>query len=412
MQVVFAKSVQGESHKRREQEIENLKNNRTFPCQDKSLAGEFTSGDGIKFTFLCACDGHGGASYFRSDKGADFAIQVLQDILIRNMKRINELAVNGEFKKIKEQLSLAITKRWKEKVINDISENPITDIEYQYLGKEKPETVEKYKQGIGVTSIYGCTMIAYFATETYWYALQIGDGDLAISYDGKVFEMPMPEDEECFLNQTTSLCDDNAVNEFRWISNTTIPQFVFCSTDGIANSFKDNTTLISNFYLPVSQLFNEEDQYEKCHQCKNNICDIKCRFELCKVEIENYLPLLSKKGSGDDITLVLAVQIDDAKIQSILNYLRGTKLYKNGQKDKGITLLKQASLLGNNKALERLGDKCVDAIIKVNESQRKKLVLSALRYYTDAYENSKDPSILLKIDNLKRDYQTELLENV
>ena len=130
------------------------------------------------------------------------------------------------------------------------------------------------------------------------------------------------------------------------------------------------------------------------------------------MEIENYLPLLSKKGSGDDITLVLAVQIDDAKIQSILNYLRGTKLYKNGQKDKGITLLKQASLLGNNKALERLGDKCVDAIIKVNESQRKELVSGALRYYTDAYENSKDPSILLKIDNLKRDYQTELLENV
>ena len=51
------------------------------------------------------------------------------------------------------------------------------------------------------------------------------------------------------------------------------------------------------------------------------------------MEIENYLPLLSKKGSGDDITLVLAVQIDDAKIQSILNYLRGTKLYKNGQKE-------------------------------------------------------------------------------
>lgn len=404
MQVVFAKSVQGESHKRREKEIDNLNNKRLFPCQDKSMAGEFISGDGIKFTFLCACDGHGGASYFRSDKGADFAIQVLQDILIRNMKRINELALNGEYKKIKEQLSLAITKRWKEKVESDLNNNPITELEYQYLEEEKPEAVEKYKQGISLASIYGCTMISYFATESYWYALQIGDGDFAISYDGKTFEMPMPEDSSCFLNQTTSLCDDNAVNEFRWIANTTIPQFVFCSTDGIANSFRDNTTLISNFYLPVAQLFNEEDQYEKCHQCKNNVCDIKCRFELCKQEIENYLPMLSKKGSGDDISLVLAAQIDDTKIQSILNYLRGTKLYKNGQKDKGISLLKQAYILGNNKASERLGDKCVDAILKVPEIQKEKLVQSAMKYYREAYENSKDENIKIKIDNLKNEY--------
>ena len=100
----------------------------------------------------------------------------------------------------------------------------------------------------------------------------------------------------------------------------------------------------------------------------------------------------------------MAVQIDDAKIQSILNYLRGTKLYKNGQKNKGISLLKQASILGNNKASERLGDKCVDAIVKVTESEKEKLIISALKYYNEAYENSKDESIKIKINKLKNEY--------
>ena len=165
MQVVFAKSVQGESHKRREQEIENLKNNRTFPCQDKSLAGEFTSGDGIKFTFLCACDGHGGASYFRSDKGADFAIQVLQDILIRNMKRINELAVNGEFKKIKEVYNY-FTKRYSTIRIILYDERYTSKIAYQGLIKNFKKKQRNNKENIDKMSA-AVILHSYMSSKLY-----------------------------------------------------------------------------------------------------------------------------------------------------------------------------------------------------------------------------------------------------
>ena len=101
MLVSFAKSVQGESHKRRENQTENVDIGRKFPCQDKSFAqSTLTANDGTKFDFIIVCDGHGGAPYFRSELGADFAIEVLKDMLIRNMSRISELGSNKEYEKM------------------------------------------------------------------------------------------------------------------------------------------------------------------------------------------------------------------------------------------------------------------------------------------------------------------------
>ena len=104
MLVSFAKSVQGESHKRRENQSENIEIGRKFPCQDKSFAQkDIIANDGTHFNFAIVCDGHGGAPYFRSDLGADFAIEVLKDMLDRNMTRISELASSKQFDKIKKK---------------------------------------------------------------------------------------------------------------------------------------------------------------------------------------------------------------------------------------------------------------------------------------------------------------------
>ena len=174
MLVSFAKSVQGESHKRREKQSENLENGRKFPCQDKSFAQHsLKANDGTLFDFVAVCDGHGGAPYFRSELGADFAIEVLKNMLVRNMTRISELASSKQYEKIKTKLALGITKRWREKVSLHISENPITEQEYAFLEDEKLEAAQKYKEGKDLFAIYGCTLIAYFATKTFWYALQI-----------------------------------------------------------------------------------------------------------------------------------------------------------------------------------------------------------------------------------------------
>ena len=358
MLVSFAKSVQGESHKRRENQTENIETGRKFPCQDKSFAQKsMVANDGSQFDFIVVCDGHGGAAYFRSDLGAGFAIDVLKDMLVRNMTRISELAANNEFEKIKTQLALGITKRWREKVEKHLSENLITELEYTYLETENPEAVKKYQDNKDLYAIYGCTLIAFFETKSFWYALQIGDGDFSLSYDGKTFEFPMPEDKDCFLNQTTSLCDDNAKDEFRFCYGQKLPSVAFCSSDGVANSFKSEEQL-KKFYLSVHELFNEAD-FNQCQklECRNpSLCNSDCKEKLAINEIDNYLPVLSKKGSGDDISLAGIVHLDEVRCQAAKDYLRGYRLYKNGQKAEGKKLLSKSAQVGYDKAWYRCGE--------------------------------------------------------
>lgn len=351
----FAFSVQGESHRRRENEEENLVLGKKFPCQDKSCAEELVSADKIKLDFLCVSDGHGGDAYFRSEKGAETAIQVFKDILIRNMKRISELAEKNEGEKIKNQLALSVSKRWREKIQNDLAQNPITEKEYSYLEKVNPEAAENYKNGKNLIQIYGCTMIGYFAAENFWLALQIGDGDFGVTYDGEKFEFPVPEDENCFLNQTTSLCDAESAKEFRFYLGKETPKAVFCSSDGAANSFKTKNQL-ENFYKSVFDLFNKAE-FSKCQnlECENQKeCDCVCRENLAKEEIRNYLPVLSKKGSGDDISLAGFVFLDEKKAQSIQNYYRATELLKTkslGDTKKAKHILSDAAKNRNIKAI-------------------------------------------------------------
>lgn len=403
----FAFSVQGESHKRREKESENFSIGKKFPCQDRSCAEELLSENKIKFDFLCVSDGHGGDAYFRSEKGAEFAIQVFKDILRRNMLRISELAEQNQGEKIRNQLALSITKRWREKIQNDLNLNPITEKEFSYLEKANPKAAENYKNGKDLESIYGCTLIGFFATEKFFFALQIGDGDFGVSYDGAKFEFPVPEDENCFFNQTTSLCDDNAANEFRFCIGAQIPKVVFCSSDGVANSFKTKDQFI-NFYSSVADLFNGAEflkcQKRECESPQN--CNPDCKNELAIEEIKNYLPVLSKKGSGDDVSLVGFVNIDEKVIQAVKDYYRGYMLCKNGgngQEFKGKKLLACSAKNRNAKAWFRYGE------ILLSESEREAKISERIIKLKNAYacfEQSKKLNIpeseaeMQKIKNL------------
>ena len=329
---VFAKSVQGSSHKKKERESKESNVNRLFPCQDRSLAEELESEDKTPFSFLAVSDGHGGDEYFRSEKGADFAIQVFKNILIRSMNKIKEEFEKKNFDFIKSQLANSLIKNWREKIDEDLKNNQITDDEYATALSDKPEVINRYKSGKDLYSIYGCTLVAFFATETFWYAIQIGDGDFAISYDGKNFEMPIPEDENCFLNQTTSLCDENAKKEFRYANGDRIPKVVFCSTDGVSNSFSSENEL-KKIYAGVSNLITSLD-FPKCQnfECESFPCNLKCKQELISNEITRYLPILSEKGSGDDISFACYINMneeDKNKISGDLFYLMGNYIENN-----------------------------------------------------------------------------------
>ena len=416
MLVSFAKSVQGESHKRREKQSENLENGRKFPCQDKSFAQHsLKANDGTLFDFVAVCDGHGGAPYFRSELGADFAIEVLKNMLVRNMTRISELASSKQYEKIKTQLALGITKRWREKVSLHISENPITEQEYAFLEDEKLEAAQKYKEGKDLFAIYGCTLIAYFATKTFWYALQIGDGDFLLSYDGKSFELPMPEDKDCFLNQTTSICDDNAKDEVRCCYGEKLPLVVFCSSDGVANSFRDSESLKQKFYLPIYNLFDNTEFPQCKKECVQSECDLKCHLCLVFEEIFSFLPILSKKGSGDDISLAGIVNVNANRILAMRYYIRGMKnLGIQSGNTAGLKLLKKSADLGYEKAQFEYGRLCYNRSSQ-HKILEKHLLNKSQRYLEEAKENGiSEASILLQeiFGNLFNEKLSQLEEKV
>lgn len=127
-------------------------------------------------------------------------------------------------------LKASIIFSWNEKVKEDISKNPFTEEELNRVseGARKRYSNDKSEK---FYSAYGTTMIAVVCTEKYCFAIQIGDGKcIFINSDGE-FIQPVPIDEKCFLNVTTSICDEDAIDSFRhiFIEKSDSKKFTCCS---------------------------------------------------------------------------------------------------------------------------------------------------------------------------------------
>ena len=177
----------------------------------------------------------------------------------------------------------------------DYEKNPFTEGELEKVS-------DKYKKRFLSTDIrerriekaYGCTLIAYVVTEDYSFGLQIGDGKcIHVDKNGN-FSEPIPWDEDCQMNVTTSICDDNAIEEFRFAISSQAPLAVFCGSDGIDDSYATPEELYA-LYRSIIKIFIEHGK------------------DVGKKEIEEYLPILSKKGSGDDVSIGMILDENYAK---------------------------------------------------------------------------------------------------
>ena len=94
-------------------------------------------------------------------------------------------------------------------------------------------------------------------------------------------------DERCFLNVTTSLCDEKPMERFHYcFSSTDFPRAVFLASDGVDDSFANDTDMFG-FYQEILRTLRSK---KKAKRKK-------------KVEVRDFLPILSQKGSGDDISV-------------------------------------------------------------------------------------------------------------
>ena len=294
----YSYSCQGESHK-----ADNK------PCQDASFSAVYD--DGLAIAIVC--DGHGGERYFRSDVGSNMATEVICESVktfVENVDKtifigkpfIAEEAITSEEVVKKQtpvdiafrQLFSSIIYQWNQKIAEHAANTAVSEWEQEHVPQKY---LDELKTSESFEKLYGCTLMVYVQTPDYWFAFHLGDGKcVSFHQDGALWQMPIPWDERCFLNKTTSLCDSNAINEFRYCyeGDGKFPIAVFLGSDGMDDSFGEDSNLV-NFYIQVVKMLVKEGK------------------EATIKSIESDLPQLSKIGSKDDMSVAFIYNIDELK---------------------------------------------------------------------------------------------------
>ena len=291
-------TCQGESHKATDK-----------VCQDFSVS---KVEPGLAFAIVC--DGHGGKRYFRSDQGSRLCAEVTEKCIRGFVENVDKSLLAGTpftqvgtadeegsktktptIDKVFRQLFSAIISQWNQAIWHHAESEPLSDKE---LATVEGKYLEEFRQRKNMEKFYGCTLMAYVQTPDYWFAFHVGDGKcIAMRLDRpNVWREPIPWDERCFLNKTTSICDSSALDEFRYCfqGNGHFPDAIFLGSDGMDDSFGPIENL-ANFYIGVVKEIVKEG------------------VEATQKSIEQTLPELSRRGSQDDMSL--AVVFDEQRLK-------------------------------------------------------------------------------------------------
>lgn len=317
------------------------------PCQDYSLCWQ--SDDGGTHVVII-CDGHGGDTYVRSDRGSRLAAEITlhniremiastspalfldkegavtarpeeeEDNLFHMPHPKNEADLGDSERQqleqdrafyaavapIREQdrhfnrLFASIYLQWVKAIEEDAATSQFNEYEKSCLKNAR------------ITKAYGTTLMAFVRTPLYWFAFHIGDGKILCCDINFNWREPVPWDCNCFLNITTSLCEHNPLHSFRYAfsGKGDFPVAVMMGSDGIDDSWHTMERL-QNFYSQTLGIFNDLGEEEAIRQ------------------LGDYLSKLSEKGSRDDVSMAGIIDMDAIrtgieiyKRQRILDTLR------------------------------------------------------------------------------------------
>ena len=267
----FHMSERGESH---------LHDGRV--CQDSSASFSDECG-----TVAVVSDGHGGCDYVRSQIGSAMACEAAVKNIRRLFENISPEAFLAEPDMMLIQLEAAIINDWNESVRSHYEANPFTEEELDCVSEKAGAS---YRSGHRIERAYGATLIAAAVTRDYWFGIQIGDGKCAAFDEAGICTQPIPWDEKCFLNKTTSICGSDALRDFRHFYSEKIPM----GSDGIDDSFKNEEDMY-DFYKTILYAFSISDYTQAVD------------------ELKAYLPRLSKEGSADDVSIAAWMDMDALK---------------------------------------------------------------------------------------------------
>lgn len=298
----FALRVQGEKHK---------KNN--LICQD--FADKYSDEN---MSIVAVADGHGSDQYFRSDLGSHFAVEVALHS-IKQFIDVNPLCnadlVNKERKDKLEDLSRNIMQAWYEKVDEHEAANPLKSdpklatIEEKYRTRYLNDGARKY-----IYHAYGTTLIAVAMTQDFWFGVHVGDGKCEVLFDDGTWDQPIPWDDRCFLNSTTSICDEASYrNGFRfWFGFQNEDKSFSDFRYGIDSQNKDQSKNI--YSRPVAIFIGSDgvDDTYPVHENEKHLQNLYRNFVLSFAangfdrttgQIFEIAKKLADQGSQDDVSI-------------------------------------------------------------------------------------------------------------
>jgi|GEM_PF-3004087 len=229
----------------------------------------------------CYCIGR----FARYGRGSELAIQAYIELLSENIDNLSELYKVKYFRTIEKNLSIGLVRdRWMNKIVEDLTKHPVTQDELKEYDDDFKKEYEKFCKikdidgkvkfirSSSLKEIYDCEFIAYIQTKDFWYAMQIGDGDLAISYDENTFYRPAEKDDE-----SHSFCIRESYKDFRFSHGDVIPKYVVCFSgkkdgdlsfryDGLFNFYKWVVNRFINIEFDQNKKVNFDNEIEKAKQ--------------------------------------------------------------------------------------------------------------------------------------------------
>jgi len=307
----FAVTVQGGSH---------IKSG--MVCQD---ASDFY--DDETMSIAVVADGHGDPSCFRSDVGSKLAVQcAIEGISGRRdgkqvakgfVKEHEDLFKQSsppsqkELKKlIREKLIKQVVASWNMRVMEHYQKNAFKEEELKNVGGKYQQ---RYEKGEKFNHAYGTSLIAAAITPWYWFGFHIGDGRFTVLYQDSSGDQPVPWDPKCYLNVTTSICDDDILDREEegvraFVSlhkDKTPPIGIFLCSDGVDDNYpadeEENAKRLYKLYRNVALTFVEDGH------------DSTCGADGRSGQIKDLANGFATKGKGDDTSLAGILDLEKMK---------------------------------------------------------------------------------------------------
>ncbi len=283
----FHKTVQGYNHVKA-----------GTPCEDFSDSYQDESG---RFYIGAIADGHGDEACFRSSFGsraaAKIAVECLKELgeayfqesASTSMPLKEQLGYERGRRILLRQLTDRIISTWSRTVLSDLEANPPTEEELSAAGKME----STYQSGERLEHIFGTTLIAALWLPEFLILLHQGDGRCDVFYDDGSVDQPIPWDNRCYENVTTSLCDTDSADAVRTcVIDLNFKRVVACylGSDGVED------------YYP-----NADETQEGTHCFYRKLSIAISKLEPEPAVIETMLgPLLenhTREGNGDDVSV-------------------------------------------------------------------------------------------------------------